>query len=77
MPEKTQRRDKWTAKPTDVEGLSRNQTLLLPKKIEEYVTPDNTVRFIDAYVATLDVEKLGFAHSTLRILEARATNLLS
>ena len=47
-----------------VEGLSRNQTFLLPKTIEEYVEPDNPVRFIDAYVNTLDMEKLGFTHST-------------
>ena len=39
-----------------VEGLSRNQTFLLPKTIEEYVAPDNPVRFIDAYVNTLDME---------------------
>ena len=47
-----------------VEGLSRNQTFLLPKTIEEYVETDNPVRFIDAYVNTLDMEKLGFTHST-------------
>ena len=47
-----------------MEGLSRNQTFLLPKTIEEYVETDNPVRFIDAYVNTLDMEKLGFTHST-------------
>jgi transposase len=47
-----------------VEGSSRNQTFLLPKTIEEYVAPDNPIRFIDAYVNTLDMEKLGFTHST-------------
>jgi transposase len=47
-----------------IEGLSRNQTFLLPKTIEEYVQTNNPVRFIDAYVNTLDMEKLGFTHST-------------
>lgn len=47
-----------------VEGLSRSQTFLLPKTIEQYVEPDNPVRFIDAYVNTLGMEKLGFTHST-------------
>jgi len=47
-----------------VEGLSRNQTFLLPKTIEEYVETDNPIRFIDSYVNTLDMEKLGFTHST-------------
>ena len=46
-----------------VEGHSRAQTFLLPKTIEEYVAPDNPVRFIDAYVNTLDMEKLGFTHA--------------
>lgn len=47
-----------------VEGLPRKQTFLLPKTIEEYVEPDNPIRFIDAYVNTLNMEKLGFTHST-------------
>ncbi len=47
-----------------VDGVSRSQTFLLPKTIEEYVEPDNPIRFIDAYVNTLDMEKLGFTHST-------------
>ena len=51
-----------------IEGPSRNQTFLLPKTIEEYVEPDNPVRFIDAYVNTLDMEKLNFTHSTPQAL---------
>src|SRR5665647_556859 len=47
-----------------VEGLIRNQTFLLPKTIEQYVAPDNPARFIDAYVDTLDMQNLGFTHST-------------
>jgi transposase len=47
-----------------VEGLSRSQTFLLPKTIEEYVEPNNPIRFIDAYVNTLNMEKLCFTHST-------------
>ena len=47
-----------------IESLSRNQTFLLPKTIEEYVETSNPVRFIDAYVNTLDMEKLCFTHST-------------
>jgi hypothetical protein len=47
-----------------IEGLPRKQTFLLPKTIEEYVETDNPVGFIDAYVNTLDMKKLGFTHST-------------
>jgi len=57
-----------------IEGLSRSQTFLLPKTIEEYVQADNPVRFIDAYVNTLDMEKLGFTHSKPQDLECK-TNL--
>ena len=41
-------------------GLARNQTLLLPERLEEYIAPDNPVRFLDAFVATLDLHALGF-----------------
>jgi transposase len=47
-----------------VEGQNRAQTFMLPKTIEEYVAPDNPIRFIDAYVDKLDMQKLGFTHST-------------
>jgi len=46
-----------------VEGLNRNQTALFPDTLEEYVDKDNPVRFIDAFVDSLNLEKLGFKHS--------------
>ncbi len=46
-----------------VEGLNRNQTALFPNTLEEYVEKDNPVRFIDAFVDTLNMEKLCFKHS--------------
>jgi len=42
-------------------GLDRSQTLLLPERLEDYVTPENPVRFLDAFVASLDLPALGFA----------------
>ena len=44
-----------------VRGVDRSQTLLLPETIEDYVAPENPVRFIDAFVARLDLHALGFA----------------
>jgi transposase len=41
-------------------GVSRHQPSFLPPCIEDYVSLDNPVRAIDAYVETLDVVKLGF-----------------
>ena len=46
-----------------VEGLNRNQTALFPDTLEEYVDKENPVRFIDAFVDSLNLEKLGFKHS--------------
>lgn len=42
-------------------GLDRSQTLLLPEQLEDYVTPENPVRFLDAFVVSLDLHALGFA----------------
>src|SRR2546426_4156929 len=42
-------------------GLERNQTLLFPERLEDYIAPDNPVRFLDAFVASLDLHALGFA----------------
>ncbi len=46
-----------------VEGLNRNQTALFPDTLEGYVDKENPVRFIDAFVDSLNLEKLGFGHS--------------
>jgi len=41
-------------------GISRYQPSFLPPCLEDYVSADNPVRAIEAYVATLDMVKLGF-----------------
>lgn len=42
-------------------GLDRSQTLLFPESLEQYVTAENPVRFLDAFVGSLDLHGLGFA----------------
>ena len=42
-----------------VEGLNRDQTLLFPETLEKYVNENNSVRFIDAFVDSLNLEKNG------------------
>jgi len=42
-------------------GLDRSQTLLFPERLEDYIGPENPVRFLDAFVASLDLHGLGFA----------------
>lgn len=43
--------------------LNRQQEMLLPVRVDDYVSQNNTVRAIDAYVNTLDLKALGFQHS--------------
>ncbi|MDG6921000.1 MAG: transposase [Nitrososphaerota archaeon] len=41
-------------------GLSREQVILLPDVLDDYVDEENPVRFVDAFVDGLDLKKLGF-----------------
>lgn len=45
------------------EGIDRNQEMLLPPRVEEYVAEDNPVRAIDIYVDSIDLAELGFHHT--------------
>lgn len=42
-------------------GLDRSQTLLFPERLEDYIGPENPVRFLDAFVGSLALPALGFA----------------
>jgi transposase len=42
-------------------GLDRSQTLLFPERLEDYIAAENPVRFLDAFIASLDLHTLGFA----------------
>jgi transposase len=44
-------------------GLDRKQTLLFPESLDDYVSPENPVRFLDAFVGSLDLQALGFARA--------------
>ena len=41
-------------------GKDRSQMLLLPEAVDDYVGPDNPVRFIEAFVDALDLQAAGF-----------------
>jgi transposase len=45
-------------------GDDRHQAQLLPPCLDDYVGPEHPVRFLDAFVAGLDLAALGFAHAT-------------
>lgn len=43
-----------------IQGEERNQIILLPECIDDYITGENSVRVIDAFVDSLNIEELGF-----------------
>ncbi len=43
-----------------ISSHDRSQTLLFPNSVDDYVGPDNPVRFIDAFVDRLDLAVAGF-----------------
>ena len=53
---------------THIAGFERDQLLLLPEAVDDYVEVDNPVRFIEAFVDGLDLAGAGFAR-----VEAKAT----
>ena len=42
------------------EGIAREQAILFPETIDDYIAEDNPVQFIDAFVDSLDLRLLGF-----------------
>ena len=47
-----------------IEGVSRDQYQLLPPRVDEYIEEGSPVRFIDAFVKSLDMVELGLSHHT-------------
>jgi transposase len=45
---------------THLSGWDRSQRLLLPEAVDDYVGPDNPVRFIEALVDSLDLNAASF-----------------
>ena len=49
-----------------IAGFERDQLLLLPEAVDDYVDADNPVRFIDAFVDGLDLAAAGFSRVTAK-----------
>jgi transposase len=43
-----------------VQGVDRDQLVMFPESLDEYIGDDNPVRFIDAFVDSLNLQALGF-----------------
>lgn len=48
-----------------ITGTAREQITLFPEAIEDYLTTDNPVRYLDAFVDSLDLVALGFQKAQL------------
>jgi transposase len=43
-----------------IEGEERKQTVLFPEVLDDYISEENAVRFIDVFIEGLDLSELGF-----------------
>ncbi|AOY76026.1 transposase [Clostridium formicaceticum] len=46
-----------------IEGIHRKSKIAFPEYIDDYITEDNPVRIIDAFVETLDIGEIGFKNA--------------
>lgn len=49
-----------------LKGESRQQSTLFPESLDDYVSADNPVRVIDAYMDSLDMQALGFTQAATK-----------
>lgn len=45
-----------------LQGIDRNQTLQFPPRLDDYISTENPVRFLDVFVDQLDLQAMGFSH---------------
>jgi len=43
-----------------LQGVAREQAMLFPPSLDDYIAADNPVRFLDAFVDQLAMQALGF-----------------
>ena len=48
-----------------IKGTAREQIVLFPEALDEYITEDNPVQFIEVFVNNLDINELQFKHAEL------------
>ena len=49
-----------------IQGADRNQVVLLPETLDDYVGMENEVRVIDAFIDGLDIKTMGFKEEAAR-----------
>jgi transposase len=46
-----------------IEGKDRKQTVLFPEVLDDYISEENPVRFIDVFIERLDLSEIGFGRA--------------
>lgn len=46
-----------------IKGINRNQSILFPEMVDDYIEDDNPIRFIDAFVDNLNLVEMGFKNA--------------
>jgi len=46
--------------PRFIEEKARNQSTLFPEQLKDYISQDNPIRVIDAFVEGLDIRRMNF-----------------
>ena len=49
-----------------IEGETRKQTVLFAEVLDDYISEENAVRFIDVFIEGLDLSELGFLKAILK-----------
>ena len=49
-----------------IQGADRNQIVLFPEVLDDYVEEDNEARVIDAFIDGLDIAEMGFKAEAAR-----------
>ena len=47
-----------------IHGAHRHEAILFPERLDDYITEENPVRFLDAFVDHLNLTMLGFQRTT-------------
>ena len=58
-----------------ISGEGRGQATLFPASLDEYISADNPVRFIDGFVSGLNLRELKFVRAEAAATGRRDTNL--
>jgi len=43
-----------------IQGTNRHEVILFPERLDDYISAENPVRFLDTFVDDLDLQTLGF-----------------